>query len=169
MQPIKTLTETQIKLIQKVKTKSNNPIDQLTEVQKAMAKSTKLSPTDVIALETLFDTQPESVLLYFASKQYDDYISIQTPITDKLDLITKITTDNILDSRQSTWLKHKDSDIKFDLTLIDLYQDNDNTEDENPPKQYITSYLYGEPYSEDWTERKQTLFCDIEDVIKTEE
>ena len=46
---------------------------------------------------------------------------------------------------------------------IDKYQ-----EDEHKPMAYVTSYLYGNPYLEEWENRHRTYFHDIKNVINND-
>lgn len=83
--------------------------------------------------------------------------------------LSQIETDPHINQKQCTYLLHKDSDIQFDLTYIDTYQEPDeNIDDDDESIRTVASYLYGNPYSEDWTEQKRTKLDDIEKVIQSE-
>ena len=167
--PIELLTQEQIKLIQGLITnlKDLKPIDCLmTLVTKAKEEVSK-EYTDFLVI---YENQPKALLLYFASHFYQgDAIKIKTPINENISLISQIETDPHINQKQCTYLLHKDSDIQFDLTYIDTYQEPDeNIDDDDESIRTVASYLYGNPYSEDWTEQKRTKLDDIEKVIQSE-
>lgn len=147
------------------------PIDQLMTLTKELNDSNSniyLSEpkTTIDILKNILTHQQESLLLYFATKNQNDNtysINFEQSITNELSVITKLMINPIFDQLQSTFIKHKDCNIEFDLTYIDKYQ-----EDEHKPMTYVTSYLYGNPYSEDWNERRRTYFHDIKNVINNE-
>lgn len=166
---IELLTQEQIKLIEGLTTNLKNlkPIDCLmTLVTKAKEEISK-EHTEFLAI---YENQPEALLLYFASHFYQgDAIKIKTPITENVSLVTQIETDTHLNSKQTTYLLHKDSDIVFDLTYIDTYQEpNNDIDDDDETIRTVSSYLYGEPFSDDWTERIVTELEDIDKVIQKE-
>ena len=111
---------------------------------------------------------PEQLLLHFAT--YDDdnerHAAFITPISENFDCITYIRKNHNLDpTAVASVLKRKDSDIEFDLTLVDTYElDIDKSKEP-----YIKSYLYGNPYDEEWEYVQKTNFSDIDDVIKNNE
>lgn len=116
-------------------------------------------------IRNIMTNHPEQLLLHFAT--YDDdnerHAAFVTPISDNFDCITYIRKNKNLDpTAVASVLKRKDSDIEFDLTLIDTFNLNDDNS--NPPS--LDSYLYGNPYSEDWQYKKTTYFNHIDNVIK---
>lgn len=115
-------------------------------------------------LKSIYYHNPESLLLYFASKGNTYWIKIAVPVNDQLDLVTSLATTTEYNAWQGTYLHHKESDMNFDLTYIDAYQDDD-TEDDDNKVHFVKSYLYGNPYSEDWTEFNRTDFTDIYTVV----
>lgn len=147
------------------------PIDQLMTLTKELNDSNSniyLSEpkTTIDILKNILTHQQESLLLYFATKNQNDNtysINFEQSITNELSVITKLMINPIFDQLQSTFIKHKDCDIEFDLTYIDKYQ-----EDDNKPMAYVTSYLYGNPYLEEWENRHRTYFHDIKNVINNE-
>lgn len=168
-QPIELLTQEQIKLIEGLTTnlKDLKPIDCLmTLVTNAKQNKTK-EHDDLLAI---YANQPEALLLYFASHFYqNDFIKIKSPINENVALITQIDTDTHLNSKQTTYLLHKDSDIQFDLTYSDTYQEpNEDIDEEDETIRTVSSYLYGVPYSDDWTERTVTELDEIDMVINGE-
>ena len=147
------------------------PIDQLIRLKNKLNNPTSnihLSEpkTTVDILKNILTHQQESLLLYFATKNQNDNtysINFEQSITNELSVITKLIINPIFDQLQSTVIKHKDCDIEFDLTYIDKYQ-----EDEHKPMAYVTSYLYGNPYLEEWENRHRTYFHDIKNVINND-
>ena len=113
----------------------------------------------------IMTNHPEQLLLHFAT--YDDdnqrHAAFVTPISDDFDCITYIRKNNNFDpTAVASVLKRKDSDIEFDLTLVDTYElDIDKSKEP-----YIKSYLYGNPYDEDWEYVQKTNFSAIDEVIK---
>lgn len=116
-------------------------------------------------IRDIITNHPEQLLLHFAT--YDDdnrrHAAFVTPISDDFDCVTYIRKNRSFDTTAvASVLKRKDSDIEFDLTLVDTYElDN---KDSYPPG--IKSYLYGNPYDEDWTHVEKTNFSSIDDIIK---
>ena len=116
----------------------------------------------------IMTNHPEQLLLHFAT--YDDdnqrHAAFVTPISNDFDCITYIRKNKNLDpTAVASVLKRKDSDIEFDLTLVDTYElDIDKSKES-----YIKSYLYGNPYDEDWEYVQKTNFVDIDEVIKDNE
>lgn len=147
------------------------PIDQLIILTNKLNNPTSnihLSEpkTTVDILKNILTHQQESLLLYFATKNQNDNtysINFEQSITNELSVITKLMINPIFDQLQSTFIKHKDCDIEFDLTYIDKYQ-----EDDRKPMAYVTSYLYGNPYLEEWENRHRTYFHDIKNVINND-
>ena len=117
-------------------------------------------------LKSVYYNNPESLLLYFASKGDTDWIKIAVPVNGQLDLVTGLATTTEYNAWQETYLRHNDSDMVFDLTYIDAYQDDDDEDEtENDQIRFVKSYLYGNPHSEDWTESKRTDFADIYEEV----
>lgn len=119
-------------------------------------------------IKDIMTNHPEQLLLHFAT--YDDdnerHAAFVTPISDNFDCITYIRKNhNFNPTAVASVLKRKDSDIEFDLTLVDTYELDSN----NSQEPYIKSYLYGNPYDEDWEYVQKTNFSDINDVIKNNE
>lgn len=96
-------------------------------------------------IRDIIENHPEQLLLHFAT--YDPQNKNRTEYSP---------------SAVYSYLKRKDSDIAFDLTLVDTHDLDygDNEED------YIMSYLYGNPYDEDWQHNQKTEFKAIADAIK---
>lgn len=116
-------------------------------------------------IRDVMTNHPEQLLLHFAT--YDDnnkrHAAFVTPISDDFDCITYIRKNHSFDPTAVTSvLKRKDSDIEFDLTLVDTFNLNDDNS--NPPS--IDSYLYGNPYCDDWQYKKTSYFNHIDNVIK---
>ena len=115
-------------------------------------------------LKSVYYNNPESLLLYFASKGDTDWIKIAVPVNRQLDLVTGLATTTEYNAWQETYLHHKDSDMNFDLTYIDAYQGDDMEHDDDTVR-FVKSYIYGDPHSEDWTESKRTDFADVYTVV----
>ena len=116
-------------------------------------------------IKHIIENNPERLLLHFATYNENNksHASFTTPISDEIDCITTIRKyQEAGSSAVVSYLKRKDSDIQFDLTLVDTY-DLDYEDNEEP---YVMSYLYGNPYDEDWQHSQKTEFKDIDDVIK---
>ena len=96
----------------------------------------------------IITNHPEQLLLHFATHDNDNerHAAFVTPISDDFDCITYIRKNkNFEPTAVASVLKRKDSDIKFDLTLVDTYElDIDKSKEP-----YVKSYLYGNPYDED--------------------
>lgn len=116
----------------------------------------------------IMTNHPEQLLLHFATYDGDNerHAAFVTQISNNFDCITYIRKNKNLDpTAVASVLKRKDSDIEFDLTLVDTYElDIDKSQEP-----YIKSYLYGNPYDEDWEYVQKTNFSDIDDVIKNNE
>lgn len=116
-------------------------------------------------IKDIIENHPEQLLLHFATynENSKSHASFATPISDEIDCITTIRKyQEAGPSAVVSYLKRKDSDIQFDLTLIDTY-DLDYEDNEEP---YIMSYLYGNPYDEDWQHSQKIEFKAIADVIE---
>lgn len=116
----------------------------------------------------IMTNHPEQLLLHFATHDDDNqrHAAFVTPISDNFDCITYIRKNHNFDPTAiASVLKRKDSDIEFDLTLVDTYElDIDKSKEP-----YIKSYLYGNPYDEDWEYVQKTNFSAIDEVIKNNE
>lgn len=117
-------------------------------------------------IKKIINEHPEQLLLHFAtynptSKSHARFV---TPISDDMDCITVVRKNRTEYSPSAvySYLKRKDSDIAFDLTLVDTH-DLDYGDDEET---YIMSYLYGNPYDEDWQNSQKTEFKAIANVIE---
>ena len=118
-------------------------------------------------LKSIYYHNPESLLLYFASKGDPNWIKIAVPVNYQLDLVTSLATTTDYNAWQETYLHHKDSDMNFDLTYIDAYQGYD-TEHDDDTVRFVNSYLkiYGDPqHSEDWSASQRTYFADVYTVV----
>lgn len=118
-------------------------------------------------IRDIMTNHPEQLLLHFAT--YDDdnrrHAAFVTPISKNFDCITYIRKNkNFEPTAVASVLKRKDSDIQFDLTLVDTY-DLDYEDNEEP---YVMSYLYGNPYDEDWQHNQKTEFKAIADAIEND-
>lgn len=119
-------------------------------------------------IRNIIENYPEQLLLHFATydPQNTSHAAFVTPISEDFDCVTYIRKNKDLDpTAVASVLKRKDSDIEFDLTLVDTYElDIDKSKEP-----YIKSYLYGNPYDEEWEYVQKTNFSDIDDVIKNNE
>lgn len=128
-------------------------------------ESIYFSDESAYIVRDIMTNHPERLLLHFAT--YDDdnerHAAFVTPISDDFDCITYIRKNKNFDpTAVASVLKRKDSDIEFDLTLVDTYElDTNNTQEP-----YIKSYLYGNPYDEDWEHVQKTNFSSIDDIIE---
>ena len=116
-------------------------------------------------IKDIIENHPEQLLLHFATydPQNPSHAAFVTPISEDFDCITMIRKHQDLDpTAVASVLKRKDSELEFDLTLVDTFNLDDDTS--NPPS--IDSYLYGNPYSEDWQYKKTSYFNHIDNVIK---
>ena len=119
-------------------------------------------------IKNIIDNHPEQLLLHFAT--YDanskSHASFVTPISEEMDCITVIRKNKSKDpSTVFSYLKRKDSNIQFDLTLVDTHDLDYGDDEEN----YIMSYLYGNPYDEDWQHSQKTEFKAIADAIENDD
>ena len=136
----------------------------LLTVEKNETKLLHFDAETLQELKSIYYHNPESLLLYFASKGDSDWIRIAVPVNNQLDLVTCLATTTEYNAWQETYLQHKESDMAFDLTYIDAYQ-GDDTEHDDDQVRFVKSYLYGNPHSEDWTESKRTDFAEIYEAI----
>lgn len=119
-------------------------------------------------IRDIIENHPEQILLHFATYEATNksHASFVTPISDEMDCITTIRKyKEAGPSAVVSYLKRKDSNIQFDLTLVDTY-DLDYEDKEEP---YVMSYLYGNPYDEDWQHSQKTEFKAIADAIENNE
>lgn len=116
-------------------------------------------------IRDIIENHPEQLLLHFATynPQNTSHAAFVTPISEDFDCVTYVRKNRTLDpTAVASILKRKDSDIEFDLTLVDTYElDIDKSQEP-----YIKSYLYGNPYDEDWEYVQKTNFSAIDKVIK---
>lgn len=122
-------------------------------------------------IRDIIQNNPEQLLLHLAT--YDptskSHASFVTPISDEIDCITVVRKNRTEYSPSAvySYLKRKDSDISFDLTLVDTHDlDYGDEEGDDEEDNYIMSYLYGNPYDEDWQHSQKTEFKAIDDAIK---
>ena len=116
-------------------------------------------------IKNIMKNHPEKLLLHFAT--YDEnnerHATFVTPISENIDCITQIRKYQSFDpTAVSSYLQRKDSDLQFDLILIDTY-DLDIDRSSSPG---VKSYLYGNPYEEDWQHVEKTNFSSIDDMIE---
>ena len=159
--------------IEKIASKfiNQNPIEKIINLKRIVTELEHeyfdKETTDTI--KDIINNHPEQLLLHFAT--YDpkskSHARFVTPISDDMDCITVVRKNRTEYSPSAvySYLKRKDSDIAFDLTLVDTH-DLDYGDDEEP---YIMSYLYGNPYDEDWQHSQKTEFKAIADVIENNE
>lgn len=117
-------------------------------------------------IKDIIKNHPEQLLLHFATykPQNTFHAAFVTPISENFDCVTYIRKNRTLDpTAVASVLKRKDSGIEFDLTLVDTYALDYNQSPQNP---FIQSYLYGNPYEEDWEYVQRTNFSSIDDVIE---
>lgn len=120
-------------------------------------------------IRNIMTNHPKQLLLHFAT--YDDdnerHAAFVTPISDDFDCVTYIRKNRSFNPTAVTSvLKRKDSDIEFDLTLVDTYVLDYN---QCPQEPFIQSYLYGNPYDEDWNHEQRTNFSAVDDAIANNE
>lgn len=178
MKPIKFLEPEIAEIIEEITSRFSdvNPIDKLNHLTKFVNSDSDciysndeyhhVSSITSNIIKDIIENNPERILLHFATydPQNTSHAAFVTPISDDFDCITYIRKNRTLDpTAVASILKRKDSDIEFDLTLVDTFNldDDDNS---NPPS--IDSYLYGNPFSEDWQYKKTTYFNHIDTVIK---
>lgn len=128
---------------------------------------------DVKAVITnIFETNQAGLMLFLASDCFH-MTNIQVPLTDDIDIITTVSTDTSDDAvplKVDVNLKHKDSDTQFTLVFVDDYQkfidDLENFDsDESDELKHVNTYLYGDPQSSDWSNRKHTFLDDIRRIV----
>ena len=177
MKPIKFLEPEIAEQIEKITSdlKHINPIDKLTSLKSVFDTESKqvwynnewhnIYDKHYDKIKKIINEHPEQLLLHFATydPQNTSHAAFVTPISKNFDCVTYVRKNHTLDPTAiASVLKRKDSDIEFDLTLIDTYElDIDKSKEP-----YIKSYLYGNPYDEDWEYIQKTNFSDIDDVIE---
>lgn len=114
-------------------------------------------------IRDIIQNHPEQLLLHFAT--YDptskSHASFATPISDEIECITTIRKNQTWEPcAVSSILMRKNSDIEFDLTMINTHDFNEEG------KPFIKTYLFGNPYDEDWQHVEKTNFSSIDDVIE---
>ncbi len=155
--------------------KDENPIDRLTRLKNMIdlqlyaiyheGEYQNFYDKNYEIIKYIIEKQPEQLLLHFATYNENNksHASFVTPISDEIECITTIRKyQEAGPSAVVSYLKRKDSDIQFDLTLVDTY-DLDYEDNEEP---YVMSYLYANPYDEDWQHSQKTEFKAITDVIE---
>lgn len=154
---------------------SAKPFDAVNELATILRKPVESSPFDKETHEELlqiFNVDQERLLLHFAtySPENFDRLNLSQSLDDEHYIVTSLATDINYNSVVYSYIKRYDSDVEFDLLLVDKYQDNDDDDDDddnienNNKLKYISTYLYGNPYSEDWTEKSITHFDKIKKV-----
>ena len=180
MKPIKFLEPEIAEIIEEITSPFSdvNPIDKLNHLTKFINSDSDciysndeyyhVSSITSNIIKDIIENNPEQLLLHFAT--YDStntsHAAFVTPISEDFDCVTYIRKNKNLDPTAiASVLKRKDSDIEFDLTLVDTYElDIDKSKEP-----YIKSYLYGNPCDEDWEYVQKTNFADINEVIKDNE
>lgn len=181
MKPIKFLEPEIAEIIEEITSRFSdmNPIDKLNHLTKFINSDSDciysndkyyhVSSITSNIIKDIIENQPEQLLLHFAT--YDptntSHAAFVTPISDDFDCITYIRKNRTLDPTAiASVLKRKNSDIEFDLTLVDTYALDYN---QCPQKPFIQSYLYGNPYDEDSSHEQRTNFSAVNDTIDDNE
>lgn len=114
-------------------------------------------------IKAIMDNHPEQILLHFATydPQNTSHAAFVTPISDNFDCVTYIRKNRTLESDAvASVLKRKDfDDFEFDLSMVSTHNLDDG-------EQFIKTYLFGDPYSEDYQYVAKTDFSSIDDVIE---
>lgn len=113
-------------------------------------------------IRDIIQNHPEQLLLHFATYNPTNpsHTEFVTPISEEIDCITTIRKNQTWEPcAVSSILMRKNSDIEFDLTMIDTHDFNEEG------KPFIKTYLFGNPYDEDWQHVEKTNFSSIDDVI----
>lgn len=116
-------------------------------------------------VRAIMTNHPEQLLLHFATYDNDNerHATFVTPISEDINCITQIRKYRSFDpTAVSSYLQKKGSDLQFDLTLIDTY-DVDIDTSSSPG---VKTFLYGNPYDEDYQSMGKTNFSSIDDMIK---
>lgn len=180
---MKTLTFLEPEIAEKIEemtthVKDENPIDRLTRLKNMIdlqlytiyheGKYQNFYDKNYEIIKYIIEKQPERLLLHFATydPQQSSHAAFVTPISDDFDCITTVRKNQSGGpSAVFSYLQRKDSDIAFDLTLVDTHDLNYGDDEED----YIMSYLYGNPYDEDWQHSQKTEFKAIAAAIENNE
>lgn len=125
--------------------------------------TTKLSEENKALLNDYLTNHQETLI--FALMTQNKTIKLQQPIKNSpYSVITRITPDDY--TIQYTSIINNDyPELETDLTTLDIFNENDISNN-NPS--YIKSYIYGDPFNEDFTLVKKTSFTDITNMISNE-
>ena len=175
MKPIKFLEPEIAEKIEEVTSKfiNQNPINKLLNLKRIFeTREESIEFTDEqfcfdyetgMRIRDIMENHPEQLLLHFATydPQHTSYAEFVTPIYEEIDCITTIRKNQTWEPcAVSSILMRKNSDIEFDLTMIDTHDFNEEG------KPFIKTYLFGNPYDEDWQHVEKTNFSSIDDVIE---
>lgn len=175
MHPIKFLKPEIAEIIEEITSRFSdiNPIDKLIHLKKFINSESDciysnneyyhVSSITSEIIKDIIENHPEQLLLHFATynPQHKSHSAFVTPISEEIDCITTIRKNQTWEPYAlSSILMRKDSDIEFDLTTIDTHDFNEEG------KPFIKTYLFGNPYSEDWQHVEKTSFSSIDDVIE---
>ena len=121
-------------------------------------------------IKKLLHEKEAAVMLQLLSN--GSYIQTALPITDHYQIINETYINNQYDMAQLTYIKNIKTDHVFNLTMVDLYQDTDDMSDDMSEDEsmihFISSYLYGNPYSEDYQEKKVSYIKHMDKIIQEE-
>lgn len=131
-------------------------LEQLNYLQKCNHKKVK----------QLLKEQEAAVMLQLLSN--GAYIQTALPINNHYQIISETLLNTEYDMVQSTYIQNIESGHVFDLTLVDLYQDYEDECEDDSDINYVSSYLYGNPYSEDYEEKKVSYIKHMNNIIKEE-
>lgn len=134
------------------------PLDALLNLANILNKPIESSPFDEKTHEELlqiFNTNQEQLLLHFAtySPENFDRLNLIQPLDDEHYIVTSLATDTSHNLVVYSYIKRYDSDVEFDLLVIDRF---------TYPN--VSTYLYGNPYSEEWTEKSIIHFDKIKEI-----
>ena len=151
------LTANESKLIyDEIPENLKKPLEQLSHLQKC--NNTKV--------KQLLNKKEAAVMLQLISN--GAYIQTALPLTNDYHIISETLLTLGYDLAQSTYIQNMNTEQVFDLTLVDLYQDyEDECEDDSDIK-YVSSYLYANPQSEDYQEKRIVQIKDMDEIIKEE-
>lgn len=151
------LTENESKLIyNEIPKNLKKPLEQLSYLQKFNNKKVK----------QLLNEKESAVMLQLISN--GAYIQTVLPLTDDYQIISETLLTPGYDLAQSTYIQNIKTEQVFDLTLVDLYQDYEDECDDDSDIKYISSYLYANPQSEDYQEKRIVQIKDMDEIIKEE-
>ncbi|RKV89762.1 MAG: hypothetical protein D8H99_34240 [Streptococcus sp.] len=151
------LTEKESKLIyDEIPKNLKKPLEQLNYLQNCNNKKVK----------QLLKEKEAAVMLQLISN--GAYIQTALPLTDDYHIISETLLTPGYDLAQSTYIQNSKTDQVFDLTLVDLYQDYEDDCDNDSDIKYISSYLYANPQSEDYQEKRIVQIKDMDEIIKEE-